>query len=546
MSQKSNQANEIKRIESALKEAERRKDKTVQVRLHQKLLKIIPDSPLAYAKLAKLLLDSDDKSAAIPYIEKALSYEPSEAVDSLLFEKIHKLEFFTKDLDRVRAWYQQSPNLYRFKLFHEALLKTESYDEAENLILNTLESPLDTTQQAQILSLLAQIYYNTARFYDSIACSQLGLEKSPNNKQLHFNLAIALESVGRYEEAFKNYARILEQDPDHIETHNNLAYIMLRLGQFEEGWKHYEWRWAKVLKDHEQHFNIPRWSGEPLEGKTLLVWAEQGVGDHIMFASMLDDLKKMGGTIYFETYERLDPLFKRSFPDINFIRRTQEGTSHDGQQILHRQSWPKSDYHIPMGSLGSFFRPNLESFPVKNHYLYADEQRIKAFKEKYQKLFPDKKLIGISWKGGFTISNDKQSRKIPMHDLKVLANQKNVQLISLQYGDTSSDRDEAFRHGIHIFHDEEVNPLKDIDTQAAQISALDAVVSIDNTSVHIAGALGTPTYVLLQLSPNWRWGLNGGRSYWYGSVQTFRNNTIRGWESLLETIVKQMKSDSVI
>lgn len=546
MSQKSSQTAQVNRIANALKEAERKQDKSLQIDLYKKLLKLTPDLPLAHAQIARLLLESEEEEAALPHIEKALLGPSNEQIDNLIFNESCKRKRFIENLAQAEKWYQQSPNLYRFKLFYEALIYAEKYEESEQLLLQILQTKLTTIQQSQILSLLAQTYYNTGRFYDSIACSQLGLEQNPGDKDLHFNLAVAYESVGRYEESFRNYAVILEEDPNHIATHNNLAYVMLRLGQFEEGWRHYEWRWAKVLKDHEQHFNIPRWQGEPLEGKTLLVWAEQGIGDHIMFASMLPDLQKLGGVIYFEIYERLDPLFKRSFPEINFIRREQAGTAQDGQQILHRQSWPYSNYHIPMGSLGRFFRPSLESFPHRKNYLKADHALTEQFRSDYKKLFPGKKLIGISWRGGANVSNNKQSRQIPLQELQILAKEHDLQLINLQYGNTASEREEALAYGVKIYDDERVNPFKDIDTQAAQIAALDAVISIDNTSVHLAGALGVPTYTLLQLSPNWRWGLKEGPSYWYPSVKTFRNRTLKTWIEVLERIVESLKEDRII
>lgn len=537
---------EVQRIANALNDAERTENVPLQIRLYQQLLQHLPDLALAHAHLASLLLKQGDETAAQTHVEQALALPQDDKVDATLFDELAKRPRFNGNLVQAQRWYDAAPNLWRFKLLLAALNRIESHVEAEQLLVKTLEQPLPAHEQTQVLNLLAQLYYNTARFHESIACCQLGLEQSPESVPLNFNLAVALEQVARYREAFAAYSKVLSLEPEHVATHNNLALLMLRLGEFESGWRHYEWRWAQVQKEHEQHFSIPRWQGEPLQGKTLLIWAEQGIGDHIMFASMLEELSALGGTVYYEIYERLDALFRRSFPTVQFIRRELQGTAQDGSQTMHRQTWPKSDYHIPMGSLGALLRPSLESFPRRQQYLKADPEHVAAIRADYAQRFPGKRLIGVSWRGGTSVSNEKQSRRIGLDSLAILARLPNVQLINLQYGDTRDERERALAQGVSIHHDDSVDPLYDMDRQAAQVAALDAVVSIDNTTVHLAGALGVPTYALLPLNPNWRWGLEEGPSYWYPSVKRVRNRELNDWSAALASVAAQLQADGIL
>jgi tetratricopeptide (TPR) repeat protein len=534
---------EIQRISQALHAAENGEDRGEQIRLYEALAKLVPNTALVHAKVARLHLELHNPQAAEPWAERALDMSTDADVDSELLDLMRTHRLFTQNIERAQRWYLASPSLPRLGLYGAALSRQRRFDEAETLYTQALEKPLEPWQQSVLLGLLGTLYFDCGRFHDSIACHQLTIDLTPDNALSPFNLALSLEQVGRYQEAFRLYLDVLEKLPEHAGTHNNLSLLLLRLKQFEEAWPHYEWRWKTSLKEHQQEFNIPRWRGEPLEGKTLLVWAEQGIGDHIMFASLLPDLLQLGGQLHFETYDRLYPLLQRSLPDLSVIQREGGGLVHTGQRLLHRQNWPRSDYQIPMGSLGEVLRPTLASFETQRVFLKADPEGTQAKRDEYQRLFPGKRLVGLSWRGGTDTANDMQSRRISMAELSRLASLENVQFFNLQYGKTIEERAEAERLGLHIHHDDSIDPLKNMDAQASQLAALDAVLSIDNTTVHLAGALGVPTYVLLQLNPNWRWGLNDSKSYWYPSVHLIRNQEIGNWGAALDKAVAVMRDN---
>ncbi|MCJ1882799.1 tetratricopeptide repeat protein [Pseudomonas nitroreducens] len=538
---------DIQRISEALQIAESRQDRGEQIRLYEALAKLSPETAMIHAKIARLHLELLDPSSAQPWAERALDLSTAANVDEELLDMMRSHRLFTQDLERAERWYRASPSLPRLGLYGAALTLKSRFDEAEALYTQTLEKPLKDWQQSVVLGLLGTLYFDCGRYHDSIACHQLVTELTPDYPFGPFNLALSLEQVGRYREAHRLYMKVLEKLPQHAGTHNNLSLLQLRLLQFELAWPNYEWRWKTSLKEHQQEFNTPRWRGEPLEGKTLLVWAEQGIGDHIMFASLLPDLLKLGGQLHFETYDRLYPLLYRSMPGLSVIQRESSGQVHNGQRMMHRQNWPRSDYQIPMGSLGEFLRPTLASFVNQPRaFLKASPQQSQAKRAEYQQLFPGKRLVGLSWRGGIDSANDMQSRRIAMEELAELGKLEHVQFINLQYGKTVEEREEVERLGLYIHDDESIDPLKDMDAQAAQICALDAVLSIDNTTVHLAGALGVPTFVLLQLNPNWRWGIEDATSYWYPSVHLIRNRELGRWGNALDQAVQSMRVSGVI
>lgn len=536
----------IQRLSSAIHKAEREQDVPAQLSLYKQLAELAPRTTLVQATIAHLHLQRGEELEAAPYVQAALALPRDEQADRLLFQHLCQLPAYTAQTEQARRWFREYPTIIRFKLLHDALNRIDADKELEAVIHQLLDTQHPPLEQSQLLTLLAQLYYKMGRYHDAIGCYKLGLELTPNDRTQLFNLAATLEHVARYPEAFGYYQRVLQIDPNHAGTHNNISILMLRLGDLESGWKHHEWRWRASQLNQEHHFNIPRWQGESLEGKSLLVWAEQGIGDHIMYASLFDDLRRRGGNLHIEVYARLDQLFERSFPGVNFLRRELQGEDVIGDQKVFKQSWPKADYQIPMASLGTILRPDMASFGDGSRYLHADEQAVTRLKARYDSLFPGKRLIGLSWRGGKTVFTERQGRRIRFDDLAELAALENVQFIDLQYDSSPQDIARLQAAGLPIYHDDDVDPTSFLDPQAAQIAALDAVVSVDNTTVHLAGALGIPTYMLVQLNPNWRWGLNEGRSHWYNSVNVFRNTTLDNWKEPLARVMAALKEDNIL
>lgn len=525
---------QVQRTIQALIKAEKANDLDAQIQGYLKLTHLIGEPAIAHARAACLLQRQHREQEALRHSLKALAFPPNEEVDALLFPLMAQREdILQSELERIRGWYSCHPSHHRRQLLTLALIRHEHFSEAEELITAALERSTQKTPSRELLLTLAHIYYCQKRFHESLACCQIALENSPDSRDAHYTIAQSYNKLGLYKQAIEHYQKILLASPDDIDTHHSLAHLMLKTGNFQKGWEHWEWRWAKSIENQIQNFNIPEWNGEPLEGKRLLVWTEQGIGDQIMFASILPDLCKLTPHIAWECNTRLVPLFSRSWPEVNFIAQPTPTT---GKPIV--KLWPTSDYHIPAGSLCKILRNEASKFPRQEHFLQASISDAERIRDTYRDLFPKKLLVGISWRGGTSVGTNKYARSLnpaEMHPLNAL---KNVQLIDLQYGNTLEDRASMEAFGLNVYHDPEIDPLLNLDMQAAQIAALDLVLTVDNTTVHLAGALGTPTYLLLSTDPDWRWGLDQNESYWYPSVTFIRNPNPSNWLTAINTAVE--------
>lgn len=527
---------ELRKLIHSLQKAEQSGDVSTQIRLYVKLTKLVPGHAVAHARAAALLHAQGNQQKAMQHIRLALALFPSDEVDTLIFPLLaQQAEILLQELQLTHAWFQEHPNYWRLQFLTLALIKQEHFDEAEQLITKALEHPDYIIHSQWLLLMLAYSYYCLRRFHESIACCQLVLETTPNNRDALYNLGNNYNKLAQYSRAIDYYNKVLEFYPDDIDAHHSLAHLMLKLGDFKQGWKHSEWRWAKSIANQVQNFNIPEWNGESLEGKRLLVWCEQGVGDQIMFASTLPDLLKLAQEVAWEGDSRLTPLFNRSMPTVNFIEKSRSAT---GKPVL--KLWPSSDFHIPAGSLGKILRDDISKFPDPKSYLKADDIKALAIRNEYEARFPGKLLVGISWRGGTGVGTNKYARSLNCSEMQPLTRLTNIQFINLQYGDTQKDRSDLEALGLHIYDDQKIDPLLSLDDQAAQISALDLILSVDNTTVHLAGALGVETHLLLPTDPDWRWGLEQSSSYWYPSVKFIRNTDPSSWTNALDTAVDKI------
>lgn len=524
------------KIIQSLQQAERSNDIPAQANLYVKLATLIPEHAVAHARAATLLHAQGSDTKAMNHIQQALALQPCEEVDALVFPILaQRTDILQQNLEHTHAWFQAHPNYWRLQLLALALIAQEQFSEAEQLITRALELADYEQHSHWLLLTLAHTYYCLLKFHESIACCQLVLEISPDDQQALYKLASNYNKLGQYSQAIDYYNQVLKLSPDDIDTHHSLAHLMLKIGNFQQGWKHNEWRWAKSIADQAHTFNIPEWQGETLEGKRLLVWCEQGVGDQIMFATVIQDLLTWTDHVAWECDSRLVPLFDRSMPNINFIEKS---TPTQGKPIL--KIWPSSDYHTPAGSLSKILRNDISKFLKQKAFLQADKVKSKRLRDSYKKQFPGKLLVGISWRGGTNAGTNKYARSLKHHEMQPLGALLNVKFINLQYGETEDELTNLKNLGLDIYNDEDINPLTSIDDQAAQISALDLILTIDNTTVHLAGGLGMPTYLLLPTDPDWRWGLEQENSYWYPSVSFIRNPTAHNWVNAIETAIQKI------
>lgn len=334
-------------------------------------------------------------------------------------------------------------------------------------------------------------------------------------------LAHALRDLGRLDEAIAIYDEVLGVEPQFADAVINRGYALLMKGDFAAGWAAYERRFsigAMVARD----FPFRPWQGEPLAGKRILVYAEQGLGDEIMFASCVPDLVQHAGHCVIECNVRLAELFRRSLPRA----RVHGGVKSEDKRWL--AGLPPVDYQIAIGSLPLYLRRSRTEFPLRDGYLIADTQRGEFWRGRFaagQAL-----RVGIAWRGG-TLRSRQFTRSTALQQWLPLLCRDDVMFCALQHGDITAELNE-----IHVQSSVTVMRLEhavdNFDELAAIISALDLVISVDNTIAHLAGALGTPVWTLLSCSPEWRYPRLASGMPWYPSMRLFHRGRSEDWETV--------------
>lgn len=384
---------------------------------------------------------------------------------------------------------------------------------------------------------LANLLLDEGRPEEAIRRYERALELNPRDAETHYNLARALKTVGRASEALTAYERAIEIKPDHAAAHMLRGLLLLRKGDLAQGWSEYDWRWRKKDELPMPSLPQPQWRGESLAGRTLFVFGEQGVGDEIMFASCLPDVISQAEHCVIECDARLTSLFRRSFPSATIRSRVAWG-EHDWLSQVR-----PIDCQSPLGDLPRWLRPKIEDFPTTDHYLQVDPALVARWRDRVAALGPGFK-IGISWRGA-SEHEQKYRRSIPLADWAPLLNWPGARFVNLQYGKVATEIAEVEKSlGVEIHDWEDADPERDLDSLAAQMAALDLVITIGNTNAHLAGALGLRVWTLLPQSPSWRWGEAGETTPWYRSMRLFRQSSAGDWKPLLMEVRQAVEAFS--
>ena len=312
------------------------------------------------------------------------------------------------------------------------------------------------------------------------------------------------------------------------------ALINLQLGRLGSAWEDYDTRFDVFRRKlYFSGARIPRWEGQPLERSTIYVWGDQGIGDDIIYGSFLPDLMGQARQVVFQCFGRLKPIFERSYPGLQVEGRLETGRA---------KKRVKADYHIDLPQLGRHFRRTFEDFPVEPKPLIPDPDLSQALSEKYKSLFPDQKIIGISWKSKRKAF--KGGKISDLEDWVDLLKTPGCQFVCLQYGVEQAELDEFNEaNGTSIYFDPTVDPLKDMEAAFAQCAAMDLVISTSNTTVHTAASIHKTTWLVLPQGRGqlWYWFLGRSDSPFYPTLRVFRYaadslDFFPAWSSVLGSV----------
>lgn len=365
--------------------------------------------------------------------------------------------------------------------------------------------------------------YDINDFESGLTAAERALDLDRESPLAIRGAANCLTALGRRGEALSILEAGLRIHPALPELRIHHSWELMANGRFAEAWPELEWRNSRRGKADPAPRSVPfpRWNGEPLDGRTVLVYGEQGIGDEVMYAPYVLGVIQAGAKCVLECEQRLERPFARAFPECTIMRRE------DAEQIPWHASFPAIDYCLPALSLPLYF----ERSRGAQSFLAADPERTRYWRARLAALGGGPK-VGVSWRGG----SDPKVRRIRSIPERVFGGLIDgaASFVSLQYGAAKA---EVMDVSPNLVYFPELDPLNDLEEFLALVSALDAVVSVDNSTVHFSGALGVPTLLLLPVYSEWRWGNQAfGISYWYQSVELVRQREAseQGWVEVLQ------------
>jgi tetratricopeptide (TPR) repeat protein len=346
------------------------------------------------------------------------------------------------------------------------------------------------------------------------------LSQKPDHIEAQNNRGSTLLALGRPREALEGFEKALLHQPDHVEANFNRGLAHLLLGNLAEGWKGYEWR-LRQLDAYRRDFAQPMWDGSPLPDQTLLVHAEQGLGDTIQFVRYLPMVRERCAHVFLECQPGIESLL---------------GGYHTLDGVISRGSaLPDFDYHVPLMSLPGIFGTTLESIPDRTPYLSVPPELASEWRRRIRT--SRHRRIGLVWGGNARFKNEAR-RGMPLELWAPLAGVGGVSLYSLQRGPQARQLLSA-PAGLQIVDLEQGQAR--ISNTAAMMEALDLVITVDTMVAHLAGALQRPVWTLLSFAADWRWLLDRSDSPWYPGMRLFRQPREGDWESVVAQVMAALQ-----
>lgn len=364
------------------------------------------------------------------------------------------------------------------------------------------------------------------------------IDEMPDYVPAHINKANALSATKRFDEAKQSLQTALLLDPENNLARWNLALLLLRMGDYANGWPLYELGWAIHMRGYRRDFSHPAWLGDvSIAGKTLLLWAEQGLGDSLQFCRYVSLVKSRGARVLLELPQPLTTLLS-----------AMEGVD---ECIEAGKPLPPFDFHCPLMSLPFVFQTTLQTIPSPNAYLQADPQKVRHWSNKFRETGrsrPNRLKVGLVWNGGARPNQPNlwylnQRRNIDIEIVSFHLKDIDADFWSLQKGEPAESalrgKELSYWPKGNLFNF--VDDLLDFADTAALITNLDLVISVDTSTAHLAAALGKPTWILSRYDNCWRWLEERADSPWYASVKLYRQGDDRDWNPVVAQVARDLR-----
>jgi tetratricopeptide (TPR) repeat protein len=369
------------------------------------------------------------------------------------------------------------------------------------------------------------------------------LELAPDFVDAWNNLGLTFVDLNRHADALESYERALTLAPQAVETRWNRALCLLQLGRLDDGWAEYEWRWRrKRIAAGLRAFDAPQWRGDaPLDGKTILLHAEQGFGDTLQFCRYASLVAQRGARVILEVQ-----------PELMRLLRDLDGVA----ELIERGApLPRFDYHCPLLSLPLALHTTLDTIPATVPYLHADHENAERFRVRIDEAMAGSDSgplkVGLVWAGGARahvpeLRKNDARRSLAFEQLAPILDVPHVRFFSLQKGAAATQLREAqagqgaLQAAARRIVDW-TDDLQDFADTAALVANLDLVISVDTSTAHLAGAMNRPVWILNRLDTCWRWMLEREDSPWYPSARLFRQPSLGDWTTVLAAVARALR-----
>jgi tetratricopeptide (TPR) repeat protein len=355
------------------------------------------------------------------------------------------------------------------------------------------------------------------RFEESLQDAERAIAIDPQHSGGYLARGKALQALARYQDAIENYERAIELGETDAAATFNLAICRLWLGKFAEGWSTYVWDLSRYQQETV-------WSGGYVSG-TLLIWANEGLGDQILYSSVIPEVSRHADRVVVEVDPRLRDLFARSFPMVTVVPAQARGFTE------------RIDAHHASSSLARYLRPDWRSFPgLREGFLKPSPDLVSRLRDRFSN--DGRPMIGLSW-----VSKNRaigRFKSAHLRDFDALLRLSGYRFVDLQYGDTLAEREEVERtSGLRVERLDDIDNTNDLDGLAALMSACDAVLTVSSTTAHLAGAVGVRTFVMVPFGRGhlWYWFADRPASPWYPSVQVRRREKDQSWSDMIAGLV---------
>ena len=380
----------------------------------------------------------------------------------------------------------------------------------------------------------------TGDFDGAIEAYSAAARIAPDKPESYFNIGNAYRESNRPLPAIEAYEAALRIRPLYGDAHWNLGLTLLRVGRLSEGWAGYAWRFRSgdSLAD-VRAYPFPRWQGEPIAGRRILVWREQGIGDELLFAPCIPDLVRLGAEVRLLVTDRLVGMLQRAFPSVTVL-------VDDGGTGIESDSADRFDFHAPIGDLPRYLRTSLASFPPSGAYLTPLPARAEEWRSRLAECrapSAERRVIALCWRSS-RLTAERRVHYSSLTEWGPVFRLPGIQWINLQYDECEQEiREAEALHGIRIHRWEGVDLRNDLEGVLGLLSHVDAVISAPTAVTALAGGLGVPTW---QADSGAEWATHGqDHSLWFPAIQVVTRPLGASWPTVMDTIAKRLSEPFV-